>query len=74
MLIDDQETIYPYHEQITYVPKRDCQKKFNIYLLYPHRPKNLSSNYSVRIDIFNKDSLTYWASWHLLIPFQFLPV
>ncbi|CAF4006948.1 unnamed protein product, partial [Adineta steineri] len=42
--------------------------------LYPHRPKNLSSNYSVRIDIFNKDSLTYWASWHLLIPFQFLPV
>ncbi|CAF1449187.1 unnamed protein product [Adineta steineri] len=74
MLIDDQETIYPYHEQITYVPKRDCQKKFHIYLLYPHRPKNLSDNYSVRIDIFNKDSLTYWASWHLSIPFQFLPV
>ncbi|CAF1336151.1 unnamed protein product, partial [Adineta steineri] len=74
MLIDDQETIYPYHEQITYVPKRDCQKKFNLYLLYPHRPKNLSSNYSIRIDIFNKITLTYWASWHLLIPFQFLPV
>ncbi|CAF0776099.1 unnamed protein product [Adineta steineri] len=74
MLIDDQETIYPYHEQITFVPKRDCQKKFNIYLLYPHRPKNLSSNYSIRIDIFNKITLTYWASWHLLIPFQFLPV
>ncbi|CAF3963758.1 unnamed protein product [Adineta steineri] len=74
MLIDDQETIYPYHEQITYVPKRDCQKKFNVYLLYSHRPKNLSSNYSIRIDIFNKITLTYWASWHLSIPFQFLPV
>ncbi|CAF4061131.1 unnamed protein product [Adineta steineri] len=74
MLIDDHETIYPYHEQITYVPKRDCQKKFNLYLLYHHRPKNLSSNYSIRIDIFNKITLTYWASWHLSIPFQFLPV
>ncbi|CAF1551951.1 unnamed protein product, partial [Adineta steineri] len=74
MLIDDQETIYSYHEQITYVPKRDCLKKFNIYLLYPHRPKNLSSNYSIRIDIFNKITLTYWASWYLSIPFQFLPV
>ncbi|CAF1222459.1 unnamed protein product [Adineta steineri] len=74
MLIDDQETVYPYHEQITYVPKRDCQKKFNIYLLYPRRPKNLSSNYSIRIDIFNKITLTYWTSWHLAIPFQFLPV
>ncbi|CAF3742556.1 unnamed protein product [Adineta steineri] len=74
MLIDHQQTIYPYHEQLTYIPQRDCQKKFHIYLLYPQRPKNLSANYSIRIDIFNKITLTYWASWRLPIPFQFLPV
>ncbi|CAF3881803.1 unnamed protein product, partial [Adineta steineri] len=74
MLIDHQQTIYSYHEQITYIPQRDCQKKFHIYLLYPQRPKNLSANYSIRIDIFNKITLTYWASWYLSIPFQFLPV
>ncbi|CAF4059792.1 unnamed protein product, partial [Adineta steineri] len=62
------------HEQITYVPKRDCNTKFNFYLLYPDQPKNSSSNYSIHIDIYNKTDLTYWGSWHLSIPFQFLPV
>ncbi|CAF1399962.1 unnamed protein product [Adineta steineri] len=27
-----------------------------------------------RINIYNKTDLTYWGSWHLSIPFQFLPV
>ncbi|CAF2695456.1 unnamed protein product [Rotaria sp. Silwood2] len=74
MIINEEEDIEPYHEQIIYVPKRDCTTKFNIYLLYPNRPKNNLSNYSIRIDIFDKITLTYWVSWHLSILFQFLPV
>ncbi|UJR17427.1 hypothetical protein I4U23_004322 [Adineta vaga] len=74
MLIDEQRQIIPYYEQITYVPKNDCGRKYNIYLLYPTKPKNLSANYSIHIDLYNKISLTYLASWHLSIPFQFLPV
>ncbi|CAF2407179.1 unnamed protein product [Rotaria sp. Silwood2] len=54
MLIDEQRQITSYHEQITYVPKRDCKTKFNIYLLYPDQPKNSSANYSIHIDIFDK--------------------
>jgi hypothetical protein len=74
MLIDEDEQITSNHEQITFVPIRDCNTKFNIYLLYPDRPKRVSANYSVRIDIFRKTTLEYLASWHVSIPFQFLPV
>ncbi|CAF4284480.1 unnamed protein product, partial [Rotaria sordida] len=74
LLIDEQRQISSYYEQITYVPKRDCDTKFNLYVLYPDRPKNFSTNYSIHIDIFDKISLTYLASWYLSIPFQFLPV
>jgi hypothetical protein len=74
MLIDEHGQITSNHEQITFVPIRDCNTKFNIYLLYPDRPKRVSANYSVRIDIFRKTTLDYHASWHLSIPFQFLPV
>ncbi|CAF2943632.1 unnamed protein product [Rotaria sp. Silwood2] len=74
MLINQSGSIAPNYEQVTYVPSRDCNTKFNIYLLYPDRPKNLSNNYSIRIDIFEKINLIYWASWHLPIPFSFLPV
>ena len=74
MIIDEQKQIAPYHEQITYISEDDCKKKFNFYLLYPHQPKNSSANYSIQIDIFDKVTLTHWASWHLTIPFQFLPV
>ncbi|UJR16981.1 hypothetical protein I4U23_003879 [Adineta vaga] len=70
----EERQIIPYYEQITYVPKNDCGRKYNIYLLYPTKPKNLSANYSIHIDLYNKISLTYLASWHLSIPFQFLPV
>ncbi|CAF1594144.1 unnamed protein product [Adineta ricciae] len=74
MLIDDQGQISPYHEQTIHLPKRDCGIKYNFYLLYPSQPKNSSMNYSVRIDVFNRRSLTHWASWHLPILFPFLPV
>jgi hypothetical protein len=74
LLIDQNEQIAPYHEQTTYMPNRDCNTKFNIYLLYPDRPKSLSNNYSIRIDLYEKTKLNYWASWYVSIPFQFLPV
>ncbi|CAF2548734.1 unnamed protein product [Rotaria sp. Silwood2] len=74
MLIDEQRNIVPNHEQMIYMPAHDCITKYNIYLLYPHRPKHLSVNYSIRIDLFDKSTLDYWTSWLLPIPFQFLPV
>ena len=74
MLINEQGQILANHEQISFIPARDCGTKFNLYLLYPHRPKHFPSNYSIRIDLFDKISLDFWASWYLSIPFQFLPV
>ena len=74
MLIDEQGQIVPNHEQIIYIPARDCNTKLNLYLIYPHRPKTISSNYSIRIDLFDKVTLHFWTSWHLSIPFSFLPV
>ena len=74
MLIDEEGMIAPNHEQITYMPALQCDTKYHIYLLYPHRPKRLSANYSIRIDLFDKITLNYWSSWYVPIPFQFLPV
>ncbi|CAF4833327.1 unnamed protein product, partial [Rotaria sp. Silwood1] len=74
MLIDEHRQITSYYEQITYVPKRDCGTKFNIYLLYPDQRKNSSTNCPIYIDLFDKITLKFLASWHLSISFQFLPV
>ncbi|CAF1606602.1 unnamed protein product [Rotaria magnacalcarata] len=75
LLIDDsdEKTIHS-HEQITYLPIRDCHVKFHAYLLYLLRPKIHSRNYSVHIDIYEKFSLTYRGSWLLSLRFSFLPV
>ncbi|CAF4328193.1 unnamed protein product [Rotaria sp. Silwood2] len=62
------------HDQIEYLPIRDCQTKFHIYLLYSTRPKDYTNNYSVHIDVFNKFTLKYHASWTFPILFPFLPV
>lgn len=72
---NDRQEIHSY-EQIVYTPQNDCRVKFNINLLYASRPKNMSNNYSVRIDAFDRTvhSLQYFASWLLPIPFRFLPV
>ena len=74
MLIDENYgNLTSIHEQIIYIRSRDCDTKYNIYLLYPHRPKNLSHrNYSIRIDLYDKTKLEYWSSWYLSIPFAFL--
>ncbi|CAF4045618.1 unnamed protein product, partial [Adineta steineri] len=76
MLIEDdnnRQEIHSYH-QFTYVPLEHCGQPVNLYLLYSKRRKDNSKNYSILIDAFNKDSLTYLMSWHLMIPFVFLPV
>jgi hypothetical protein len=62
------------YDQFEYVASQSCGIKFNRYLLYSTRPKNISKNYSIRIDAFEKHSMTYRGSWHLSIPFLFLPV
>ena len=62
------------HSQLTFLPHLRCNIKFNIYLLYSTRPENMSKKYSVRIDAFNRNTVTYYASWYLSIPFPFLPV
>jgi hypothetical protein len=62
------------YDQFEYVASQSCGIKLNRYLLYSTRPKNLSNNYSVRIDIYEKHQMTYRGTWHLSIPFLFLPV
>ncbi|CAF0798585.1 unnamed protein product [Adineta steineri] len=74
-LIDnsDQRIIHSY-EQITYIPMKNCQTKFNIYLLYSTRPKNQSEQYSIHIDVYEKLSVSYRGSLLVPIPFNFLPI
>ena len=72
-LFDDQYRIHSYDE-IIYAPKRDCNTKHNVYLLYEKQPKDNSRNYSIRVDVFSKINLIYYTSWYITIPFQFLPV
>ncbi|CAF1467257.1 unnamed protein product, partial [Adineta steineri] len=74
-LIDNSdERIIHSHEQLTYLYVEDCQKKFNVYLLYSTRPKNDTQNYSIHIDIYDKILLTYRGSLLIPIKFPFLPV
>ena len=56
------------------MPVRDCGRKYNVYLLYAHRPKDLAMNYSVRIDVYNQVTLDYRGSWLFPVQFRFLPV
>lgn len=72
-LIDDHSIIHSY-EQITYISTSNCDIKYNMYLLFQTRPKNLEKNYSIRIDVYNKIDLIHYTSWILPIKFIFLPV
>ena len=73
LLIDHENNIESY-DFIEYLPIRDCNTKFNVYLLYSTRPKHSLKNYSVRINVYNKLTLTYRVSWIFPIEFSFLPV
>jgi hypothetical protein len=72
-LIDNERNIQSY-DHIEYLPIRDCDTKFNIYLLYSTRPKNTSKNYSVQIDAFDQWRFQYRTSWIFPLQFSFLPV
>jgi len=73
-LRDDEKGLIESFDHYNYLATHNCDKKFNIYLLYSTRPKNLSINYSVHIDIYKKDQFEYRASWLFPILFPFLPV
>ncbi|CAF4165072.1 unnamed protein product, partial [Adineta steineri] len=74
-LIDEQNGIIHNYEKINYISSKDCNTKYNRYLLYPDQPKNVNHTYSIRIDIYEKSTLlNYYGSWNLSIPFPFLPV
>jgi hypothetical protein len=72
-LIDNEKNIES-HDHIEYLSVRDCDTKFNVYLLYSTRAKNSSKTYSVQIDAFNKLTLSYRTSWIFPLQFSFLPV
>ena len=52
----------------------NCLIKYNVYLLYRSRPKDLTKNYSIEIHAYNKIDLSYYSSWRLSVKFVFLPV
>ncbi|CAF1369705.1 unnamed protein product [Adineta ricciae] len=62
------------YDSIEYLPIRDCNTRFNIYLLYSTRNKNSSEFFSVRIDAFNQLTMVYRTSWIFPLAFSFLPV
>ncbi|CAF4997182.1 unnamed protein product [Rotaria sp. Silwood1] len=65
-----------FQEQILYVSS--CKKRYQMYLLYPDRPKLKDENYSIHLDIYaiNRlhNTIQFRSSFHHKIPFTFLPV
>jgi hypothetical protein len=74
-LIDDSdERLIHSYEQFTYLSIKQCQKKFNVYLLYSTKPKDPMKDYSIHIDIYEKMTLNYRGSIIKPLNFSFLPV
>ncbi|CAF4897202.1 unnamed protein product [Rotaria sp. Silwood1] len=73
MLMDENANIHS-SEQIDYISIRNCQKKYNFYLLYSTRPKNFNHTYYVRIDAYDRLKMIYYVSMYYPIPYSFLPV
>ena len=74
-LIDDSDQRLVHSlEQFSYLSVRDCSIKFQMNLLYAHRPKNLSREYFIQLDIYEKVSLIYRGSFLYPVKFSFLPV
>ena len=75
LLIDNTtEKVIQSAEQLTYLSAIDCQRKFNVYLLYGTRPKQSEREYAIHIDIYEKETLKYRASFLYPVQFPFLPV
>ena len=74
-LIDDtdQRKVHSY-EQITYLWAQYCTTRYNMYLVYSTRPKVPTNNYSIHIDIYEKETLKYRGSLIFPVKFPFLPV
>ena len=72
-LVDSDGHVHSY-DQISYLALRDCNVKFQIYLLYATRPKDPTKTYAVRIDAYDRSSLVHRATWLFPIRFDFLPV
>ncbi|UJR17392.1 hypothetical protein I4U23_004287 [Adineta vaga] len=63
-----------FYEQITYIPVIDCNTKYNIHLLYQNRPKDMTKNYTIYIDVYDKVNLLYLTSWIYPVKLLFMPV
>ncbi|CAF1367160.1 unnamed protein product [Didymodactylos carnosus] len=76
IILLDQNMTSIYREQILYVS--DCEKRYQIYLLYRNRLKLNYQNYSVRLDIYSihrfDNTIHFRTSFYYTIPFTFLPV
>ena len=72
-LVDNTGLVHS-HDQFTYLAIRDCQVKFNFYLLYATRPKDPKKVYSITIDMYEKYSFIHRATWLFPVKFGFLPV
>ncbi|CAF1336384.1 unnamed protein product [Adineta ricciae] len=74
-LVDDsyERRVHSY-EKITYLSMRDCTTKYEFYLTYSTRPKNLTNQYFIQFDIYEKLSLIYRGSIIHPINYLFLPV
>lgn len=70
----DQTGFIHSYEQVTYIPAIDCTTKYNLHLLYQTRPKDITKNYTIHIDVYDRWTLSYMTSWTLAVPFLFLPV
>ncbi|UJR19304.1 hypothetical protein I4U23_022433, partial [Adineta vaga] len=73
-LIDETLEIVNSYYQIRYLSIRDCNRKFHFHLLYSTKPKYFDHKYSIRIDVFEMNTLVYRASWLYPILFPILPV
>jgi len=74
-LVDNsQQRLIHSYEQFTFLSIYDCRIKFNVYLFYARRPKDPTKNYSIHIDIYEKQTLNYRGSLYFPIEFSFLPV
>jgi len=74
MMLIDNDTNINSHERVDHLSLRDCGKKFTFSLPYSTRPKYVNRSYYVRIDLFDKVKMEYYASMFYLIRFPFLPV
>jgi hypothetical protein len=75
LIEDTDERIIHSSEQFTYLSIKNCQRKFDIYLLYSTKPKDETKDYSIHIDIYEKTTkLDYRTSFIKSLNFTFLPV